>query len=409
MRTRAADATIKGYYYQFDTSILKVLELQNDSDSIVIEGIEDIDIKTATDTTTIQCKYLSKPRFINSVVREPIILMLNHFLDVTSRNDLKYVLYAHFENETPGNTPIIDLTRLKEILTYSENKVEKHYEIENTISDIKLNAFLLQFKLIFGTEFYTQQEQVINKLKSKFKCSEFEADAYFYNNALRVVIDRAIKKNISRRKITKTEFITAIDCRKALFNEWFIKLRSKKEYLKLTAQNLKSTGALNPVKTKVIVVGNDILRADNSELPLHSFIENLITKYFKLNLVLRDARPLTIALDCDEITLIDTKRFLIDKEIMFNDGFEGIKFSSNIFNKKPILNTTKGGTRISESSYLIKLISKETLMNNISSIASPSVFINFSQNDVANKFPSGQFFDIRYCENLKEIYKLLVG
>lgn len=115
MTTRAADATIKGYYYQFDTSILKLLELRANADSITIEGIEDIDINTATDATTIQCKYLSKPRFINSAVREPITLMLDHFVNPTTPNNFNYVLYAHFENETPGSEPTIDLAKLKEI------------------------------------------------------------------------------------------------------------------------------------------------------------------------------------------------------------------------------------------------------------------------------------------------------
>lgn len=378
MTTRAADATIKGYYYQFDTSILKLLELPTDSDSVIIEGIEDIDINTATDATTVQCKYLSKPRFINSAVRDPITLMLDHFVNPATPNNLKYVLYAHFESETPGSEPTIDLTKLKEILTYTENKVEKHYEIEQEISNDKLNAFLSQFKLTFGTEFDTQQKQVIDKFKNEFKCSELEADIHFYNNALRIVIDKAIKKTASQRKITKAEFISGIDCRKQLYNEWFIKLRSKKEYLKLTAQNLKSTRALDPTRTKVIVIGKNIIAADNLELPLKSFLENLINKYYKLNSSLRNAKPLTIALDCDASTLQDTKIFLIDNEILFNDGFEEIKFSTQIFNKEPIINTTTNCMKILKSSYLIKLISKETLMNNILSITSPSVLINFS-------------------------------
>lgn len=407
MISRSADATIKGYYYQFDTSILKLLELSTNTDSIIIEGIEDIDINTATDTTTVQCKYLSKLKFTNSAVREPIALMIDHFVNPTTPNDLKYILYAHFEDESAGTEPTIDLARLKKILTYTEDKVEKHYEIEKRISDPELSAFLSQFKLTFGTEFYTQQEQVLDELKMKFNCTEFEADTHFYNNALRIVIDKAIKKDITQRKITKEEFINGIDCREKLFNEWFIKLRSKKEYLKLLAQNLKSTHALDPTRAKVIIIGKNIIVADNLELPLGSFLENLINKYFKLNSALRNAKPLTIALDCDESTLLYTKMFLIDNEILFNDGFEEIKFSTQLFNKDPIVNTTNRGTKILKSSYLIKLISTKTLINNILSITSPKVLINFSKEDNAIKFPSGQYFNFKYCENLKEVYKLL--
>lgn len=407
MTTRAADATIKGYYYQFDTSILKLLELSADSDSIVIEGIEDIDINTATDTTTVQCKYLSKPRFINSAVREPISLMLDHFVNPATPNNLKYILYAHFENEIAGSEPTIDLTKLKTILAYSEKGVEKHYEIEKGISDSQLNSFISQFKLIFGTEFYRQQKQVIDKLKIKFACSEFEADNHFYNNALRIVIDKAIKKNESQRQISKADFLSAIDCRKKLFNQWFIKIRSKKEYLKQSAQSLKSLRALEPARTKVILIGSNIILADNSELPLESFIENLIGRFYKLNSSLRNAKPLTVVLDCDTATLHDLKRFLIDNEIIFNDGFEELKFSTPIFNKEPIVNTSTNGTKILKSSYQIKLISKNTWSSNITGFTDLSVFINFSSADVLNHFSTGQFFDFKYCENFKDVFKVL--
>ncbi|MCA0447945.1 MAG: hypothetical protein LCH54_17130 [Bacteroidetes bacterium] len=407
MTTRSADATIKGYYYQFDTSILKLLELRADVDSITIEGIEDIDINTATDATTIQCKYLSKPRFINSAVREPITLMLNHFVNPSTPNNYNYVLYAHFENETPGSEPTIDLTRLKEILTYTENKVEKQHHTDNGITDTKLNAFIRQFKFVFGKEFNTQQQEVIQKLKIKFNCTDFEADTLYYNNALRIVIDKAIKRNTIQRVITKAEFISGIDCSKKLFNEWFIKLRSKKEYLKLAAQGLKSTRALDPIRSKMIVVGKEILTADNSELPIESFIENLVSKYYKLNSALRNAKPLAIILDCDSATLISIKRVLINNELSFNDGHEGICFSSQHFNKEPVINTTSNAAKILKSSYSVKLISKTCLIANITTIQQPSVLLNFSKEDLPSTFTSGQYFDFKYCENLKEIFKLL--
>ena len=51
MHSRAATPTIKGYYYQFDTSILELLKLKKDTDKILIEGIEDIDIHKDNDLT----------------------------------------------------------------------------------------------------------------------------------------------------------------------------------------------------------------------------------------------------------------------------------------------------------------------------------------------------------------------
>ena len=45
MAKREAVSTIRGYFYQFDYTILKVLELEHDDDTICIEGIEDVDIQ----------------------------------------------------------------------------------------------------------------------------------------------------------------------------------------------------------------------------------------------------------------------------------------------------------------------------------------------------------------------------
>lgn len=44
MGDRSAIDTIKGYFYQFDYTILSLLKLSQDTDAITIEGIEDIDI-----------------------------------------------------------------------------------------------------------------------------------------------------------------------------------------------------------------------------------------------------------------------------------------------------------------------------------------------------------------------------
>jgi hypothetical protein len=407
MSTRAANATIKGYYYQFDTSILKALELIADGDSITVEGIEDIDINTATENSFVQCKYLSKPKFINSAVREPIMLMLDHYISLTTPNSRKYVLYAHFEDETPGTEKSIDLTTLKAILTYTEKGISKCYHSDKGISDADLTSFLGKFKLLFGEEFESQQKKVITKLKSTFGCSEFEADTYLYNNALRVILDKAIKENSSHRVITKTEFITSVDCRKKLFCDWYIQLRSKDEYLKRLKDNLKSTKALLPSRSKYILIGNDIVNCEHAELPLLSFIENLINEYYQMNRALRNAKPLTVIIDCDNSLLIQLKKDLSVNGIRFNDGLEPIAFNPHIFNEEPIINCNKAG-KITKSSYLLKIISKHSLISNLSLINNPKVVLHFSKEDCPYiRSSTYQWFDIKYCKNLKEVFKLL--
>ena len=161
-----------------------------------MEGIEDIDIYNANDITAVQCKYLSKSKLTNSVIREPILLMLDNFIKNNCPQNLKYNLYAHFDDEIAGTEYCISLSNLKKILSYKEKGTRKIHHIDNNISDQQLNSFLTNFKLIFALEFNDQQSSVISKLEKLFACSNFEADTYFYNNALRIIIDAAKETKI---------------------------------------------------------------------------------------------------------------------------------------------------------------------------------------------------------------------
>lgn len=212
--TRSAEATIKGYYYQFDTSIKHLLDLTRDDDYITVEGIEDIDIVTQHENFTVQCKYLSRPSFSNSIVREPISLMLSHFIKQSSFNTLKYILYAHFEEETGGSEKTFTVEELKDILTYKENGLTKRYHKDKSISDSHLELFLNKFKIIFGLEFSNQQDLVIDKICQVFNCGKHLADAHYYNNALRVILDKAIKSDPNHRIITRAEFHNLVECKK---------------------------------------------------------------------------------------------------------------------------------------------------------------------------------------------------
>ena len=91
MKDRTAIDTIKGYFYQLDFSIIKLLELVNDTDSIVVEGIEDVDINTATEETAIQCKYYAKTEYNHSVIAKPIRQLLDHYKEVLNGTKLRII------------------------------------------------------------------------------------------------------------------------------------------------------------------------------------------------------------------------------------------------------------------------------------------------------------------------------
>ena len=102
-KERSAIATIKGYYYQFDYFILQLLKCNNETDSICIEGIEDVDLKTVDESTAIQCKYYAGTEYNHSVIAQPLRYMLDHYL---SKANIYFedILLAHRYDGSGGSS-----------------------------------------------------------------------------------------------------------------------------------------------------------------------------------------------------------------------------------------------------------------------------------------------------------------
>lgn len=411
MASRSAESAIKGYFYQFDNSILEILKLANDSDSITIEGIEDIDINSEDGYTAIQCKYYEGTEYNHSVIAEPLRLMLNHFSDYKKglKPKVKYILRGHYKSGQYKLSAPLDLPLFKEkFLTYTSKKVIYEHHEKLSLTDLELTEFLDSLAIDINAKNYNDQlDELIDTIKRLFSCDKYSAENFYYNNCLKLIKNLSIEAELSKRTISKKDFVNKINTSKVLFNEWFIIYKTKKEYLKTITENLKSTRVLEVSKSKIILIGNEILQSDNSELPVEEFILNLISKFYRINSVLRDAKPLLLVLDCDESEMKRIKEFLIENNTIFHDGFEHIKFSHTIFNTNPIITKSKNSTKIINSSYVIKLISKNTFDSNFCKINAPTAFINFSKSDIVNTFPSGQFFDFKYCETLKDIHQVL--
>ena len=118
MKDRTAIDTLRGYFYQFDSSILEILNLGKLTDEITIEGIEDIDVASATETTAIQYKYYEKTEYYHSVIAKPIRLMLDHFKEVKDgrKHKVNYKLYGYFRSgdrkSTRLNSSHTDISRM---------------------------------------------------------------------------------------------------------------------------------------------------------------------------------------------------------------------------------------------------------------------------------------------------------
>lgn len=250
-KSRAAISTIKGYFYQFDKSILEILEQSNETDMVTIEGIEDIDIENSDERNFIQCKYYEKTDFDNSIIRKPIQLMFRHYLE--NRTDPKdknftYRLYGYYNK---GHEKLLELTteNLKTyFLDFSKFGVidesgNSNYQIKNkkgevifeeTVEDDDIEDFKNHLFIDIKADSYENQ---IEKIKSKIQndLSDYSEEdiELIYFNALKIIKDLACEHNIEKRQISKKEFWDRIKTKNYYFERWMSELLEWKNYKKI--------------------------------------------------------------------------------------------------------------------------------------------------------------------------------
>ena len=337
MTDRTATDTIKGYFYQFDLAILKLLQLEDDTHEIIVEGIEDVDVKDATEETAIQCKYHSKIEYNHSVIAKPIRLMLNHFKEVLNGKEkkIKYLYFGHFKSGHEKFPSTITLDFLKSnLLTYKKEKVEyKHYE-ELKLSDENLILFLETLEIDINAKSYEDQlKEIFTSLKNQnnFNCDDFEAENFYYNNALKIISNLAKENDIANRKISKKDFLTQINSKQVLFHKWFVQYKGKKKLLSDIRSKYFSDYNSSPFERFFLVEVNqsNYLRSD-----LKSIIHLISKKYSQLSKLNPDSFcPYIHIFGLSNSELIELKTELISENFKFKDGFD---FNGSSFNPKSI-------------------------------------------------------------------------
>ncbi|EFA7015376.1 hypothetical protein C4P28_004381, partial [Escherichia coli] len=239
--SRNAIHAIKGYFYQFDKTILELLQGAED-DEIYIEGVEDIDLKNANDNTAIQCKYYEDTEYNPSVIAKPIRLMLKDFAYrvFNKKETYKYILYGYYATGHHKLSLPLTVEYLKDnFLIYHEFEKKGEDKVKRTIethadlglNDCHLSSFIELLTIDINAQSYDEQLKSIFKIISRvFSCSAFEAEYYYYNNAISVIKEYSVLKGLDNRKITPLEFKKKIDNKKILFGIWFSIFRTEQEY-----------------------------------------------------------------------------------------------------------------------------------------------------------------------------------
>eukprot|EP01012_Entosiphon_sulcatum_P064837 TRINITY_DN93699_c0_g1_i1.p1 TRINITY_DN93699_c0_g1~~TRINITY_DN93699_c0_g1_i1.p1 ORF type:complete len:406 (-),score=64.37 TRINITY_DN93699_c0_g1_i1:15-1232(-) len=333
MADRSAVATIAGYFYQFDRSILSILGLTGANDSVAIECIEDIDVHTATETTAVQCKYYEKSEYNHSVIKPAIMFMLAHYKAglTAGRPAIQYQLSGHFASGQDKLVLPFDISFLKTnfLTTVSKEKIVKKHD-ELGVSDAELEDFLKLLSIdVNAAKFEDQFQAIIDSLVKQFDCSPFVAEFFYYNSALRVIKELAIKPDEALRVITRTAFLKRIDTSSYLFDEWFIaKLGTEKYYRELRNKFFATGVNVSPADRLFIIHPAGDIYSRNS---VKTLLKTISRKYSKLSR--RDPRPFSpyvLLVGIDDSELAGLKQELHNEDVRFVDGydFKGAQFDA---------------------------------------------------------------------------------
>lgn len=261
--------------------------------------------------------------------------MLEHYKEVSNgkKQRINYKIYGYFQSGQDKLALPIDADFLKtHFLTYTKTKEKKHHHAILRLTDAQLNDFINLLDIdIFALEYQSQVSKILNLLMKQFACKAFEAEHFFYNNSLKVIKDIAVQGNISNRKISKAEFLTKINFKRVLFNEWFVTYKGEtKLFAELRIQYFTGLNT-SPFERFFII---EVPTANYIRAELKDLILTISRKWSKLSS--REPRPFCPYIylhNMPQQELLNLKKELFSEGFIFTDGFD---FDGSEFNPKSI-------------------------------------------------------------------------
>ena len=399
---RSAHYSIKGYLYQFLSTIECILALQN-GEEIEIEGIEDIDVHGLKGLDLIQCKYHEAQKFVPSLVHKPIGLMIADYM-VNQDDPSSYKLYAHFGENVPQDELWINNEFMRKALSKINNAP--------TASDAQLAAFKAHFQFLAGISFDAQQKKIKSLLQSEFSCSKSEAEGYYYNNAVTFIAEKSAASDATARRLSKATFKSGINEKSALFDVWQRELQGREAYIKLIRDKLIASNVIkNNVKRRLLLLSKDFIENAEIDLSAEQFIVDLVNNY-PLKGQLYNTEGWTIIIESSVNKIKGIKSFLVDNGIHYNDGYEDVSISKRYFNDMPVKTSTTNNTKILRVSHSLRLISADTFKSKMIDVLDenkrmPHAFINMGRSMTENQYFLGSSVSVFRLTAVQDFIELL--
>lgn len=344
-QNRSADATIRGYLYQFERTIAQALGQGSDA-VFRLEGIEDLDVLDDGCINAVQVKYHESLKTVTpKALAKPLYEMFESFrLD----QKLTFTLYVYSPNG------------LKDFRKLTERGVEDAFSSESVKQKIGYSdrslfaAFASAVRLVEGVEIGAQRDALAKQIAKALNCDLEEARGFHLPRAVHFVSRVACNKDSQKREISRRELIEEMHGKDFYYHKWMSDYISESRLIKLVSKQLKAASIFS--EEQFPVVGIEVA-ADGIEAAIE--IIQYLSAYYLRNGTQNTSPASIVVNELDKGVLDELKSELLKStDINFNDGYAAFGFDLARFKEYPVVNTL--GVALKKASFSVRLASLET-------------------------------------------------
>ncbi|MCK5534360.1 hypothetical protein KAI68_04520 [bacterium] len=292
---------IKGFIYQYDATILKIMNVPSEDDLIAIECIQDF----STKDEIYQIKYKEAQNYSSSKIKKAVIQLIEEW---KKNSSLKYYLIAYFKDKQP------------------QEKIFTHDEIKGVISkesllysDEDLQNFCHNFVLAFTVDYNNQTQLVLKSIKKFAK--DDEKTLLWYWCFFRYLTDKvASNQNLAKRICTRREILEKVNAfEQKYFDCSYKQFLGKRRYLNYIKKKVFPSRLNTPTKKRLFILE---LKEKDSNNKIANVLRKISDHFIKktTNHFLGDA-PYILLKNINKEKQIELKEKLYSGNFNFVDGY----------------------------------------------------------------------------------------
>ncbi|TMW71160.1 hypothetical protein [Alteribacter natronophilus] len=299
---------IKGFLYQFDKTIIEILE--NPDKTVSFENVQDIDYKN----TVIQVKHKEAQNYSPSKIRRPIKQLIKLFEQDKTKT---YYLYCFFKDKSP-QTSIISIDQLNEIL--GKDTEEFNREL--------LEKFIDSFALEFTEDYEETFRYTLDLIGKAYGIADRNL-AIIQHSIIRSEIFRLVIKEKKHRALSKKELDNIIENHEQVIFYAVYKnsmdSHSYEQFMKKQFFTIKGLNLHNFERLFIIDASKYSSRTELAELTY-----KIRNKYYRKD---KSPSPIICFRNIRDSVITELKKSMADKNEQFFDGtyFDDDKFRMRDF------------------------------------------------------------------------------